>query len=161
MPESRPDDADTAAVPEGFEPLDAGGPYFRALGPLFARRLDGGLRRVALRVGPAHMNMQGVAHGGMLSTLADGAMGLNIALARGVRGPQATVSMTMDFLSAARLGDWLEADVSITRLGRTLAYASCALRVDSRQVLRSSAVFAFLQRPLSGQPDAAPQLDDG
>lgn len=161
MPESRPDEADPAAVPAGFEPLDAGGPYFRALGPLFARRLDGGLRRVALRVGPTHMNMQGVAHGGMLSTLADGALGLNIALARGVRGPQATVSMTMDFLSAARLGDWLEAEVTISRLGRTLAYASCHLSVGDRAVLRSSAVFAFLQRPLSAAPGSGSSLSDG
>lgn len=156
MPQSDP-----AAVPPGFTPLEIGGPYFRALGSLFGRRRDDGLMVVGLRVGPAHMNMQGVGHGGMLCTLADGSLGLNIALARGVRGPQATVSMTVDFVSAARLGDWLEAEVTVTRLGRTLAYASCALSVSGRPVLRSSAVFAFLQRPLAGTADTMPSLDDG
>jgi uncharacterized protein (TIGR00369 family) len=158
MPESDPA---AEAVPAGYTPLDTGGPYFRALGPMFARRRDDGLLVVALRVGPSHLNMQGVAHGGMLSTLADGALGINIALARGVRGPQATVSLTMDFVSAARLGDWLEAEVTVTRMGRTLAYASCALTVAAKPVLRSSAVFAFLQRPLSDRPDAATSFNDG
>ena len=55
--------------------------------------------------------------------------------------------MTADFLSGARVGDWLEAHVTITRLGKRLAYANCDLRVGDRHVLRSSAVFAVVDRP--------------
>lgn len=152
---SGPDTAPAApeAVPAGFRLLDAGGPYFRALGPVYFRRLDGGGLVLALRVAEQHLNIQGVAHGGMLATLADGALGINISVARGKRGGQVTVSLNADFLSGARLHDWLEAHVTITRVGQRLAYANCDLRVGSRHVLRSSAVFAFVERQL---PPPAP-----
>lgn len=160
MPESDPHRATPDPVPEGFVPLDFGGPYFRALGGLHGRRLDGGGLLVGLRIDERHLNIQGFAHGGMLVTLADGALGLNIAMARGQRGAQVTVSMTADYLSSARLGDWLEARVTITRIGRRMAYANCDLHVGSRQVLRSSAVFAFVDRPLQGEAATA-TLPDG
>lgn len=150
-----------AAVPAGFAPLEFGGPYFRALGAIHGRRDADGTLVLALRIAEAHLNIQGFAHGGMLTTLADGALGLNIAIARGRRGGQVTVSLTADFLSSARLGDWLEAKVTISRMGQRLAYASCDLRVGSRHVLRSSAVFAFVERPLPSAPAELPPLADG
>jgi uncharacterized protein (TIGR00369 family) len=160
MPETDPLPAAGTPVPEGFAPLDFGGAYFRALGPLHSRRLDDGGLLVALRIDERHLNIQGFAHGGMLATLADGVLGLNIAIARRQRGAHVTVSMTADYLSSARLGDWLEARVTITRLGRRMAYANCDLHVGSRHVLRSSAVFAFVDRPLQGDAATA-TLPDG
>ena len=40
-----------------------------------------------------------------------------------------------------------EFEATVTRMGRTMAFANCDLRVGARQVLRSSAVFAFVDRP--------------
>lgn len=161
MPESAPHPAADPAVPEGFSPLEFGGPYFRALGPMHGRREADGSLIVGLRIADSHLNIQGFTHGGMLTTLADGALGLNIAIARGKRGAQVTVSLTADFLSSARLGDWLQARVTITRMGQRLAYANCDLTVGARHVLRASAVFAFVDRPLPGGPAALPSLADG
>ena len=162
MPDLEPA-ADPGVIPEGFVPLQAGGPYFRQLGPVYTRRLDAGGVIVALRIAESHLNIQRVAHGGMLTTLADGALGINIALARGRRGGQVTVSLTADFLSGARLGDWLEAQVVITRMGQRLVYASCDLRVGERHVLRSSAVFAVVDRPppVIAPEGIEPPLNDG
>lgn len=134
-------------IPEGFRRLEAGGPYVRQLGPIYTRAGEGGTTIVALRVANHNLNTQSVAHGGMLTTLADTALGINVAIARGQRGAQVTVSFTADFLSEVREGDWLEAHVAITRLGKRLAYANCDLKVGERQVLRSSAVFAIVERP--------------
>jgi uncharacterized protein (TIGR00369 family) len=154
MPESDPNNAD--AVPEGFQQLRVGDGYFKQLGPVYGKtQADGGVV-VALRVAERHLNFGGVAHGGMLATLADGALGRNIAIARGCRQAQVTVSLTADFLSGARLGDWLEAHVTVTRMGQRLAYANCDLRVGDRHVLRSSAVFAFVDRPWPGPPQQEP-----
>lgn len=161
MSESELPSAAAPDMPEGFVPLAFGGPYFRALGPMYGRRQEGGGLIIGLRIAESHLNIQGFTHGGMLTTLADGALGLNLAIARGQRGAQVTVSLTADFLSSARLGDWLEARVAITRMGQRLAYANCDLMVGSRQVLRSSAVFAFVDRPLPGGPAALPSLADG
>jgi len=164
MPESDPKPAVVADVPAGFVPLHVGGAYFQQLGPVYSRRVDDGHGVViALRVSERHLNIQGITHGGMLATLADGALGINIAMARERRSAQVTVSLTADFLSGGRLGDWLEAHTTITRMGQRMAYASCDLRVGTRHVLRSSGVFAFVDRPW---PPAAgssepPPLQDG
>lgn len=164
-PPSPPDTTDADAPPPGFAPLRVGGPYFRQLGTVYSRPADAGGVVVALRVTERHLNIQGITHGGMLATLADGALGINVALARGRRGAQVTVSLSVDFLSGARVGDWLEAHTVITRLGKRLAYASCDLRVGERQVLRSSAVFSLVDRPAPGgdpgNAGAEPPLGDG
>ena len=148
-------------IPEGFKRLEAGGPYFRLMGPVYTRRSDGGTAILALRVGQHHLNIQGVTHGGMLTTMADAALGINLALARGRRGGQVTVSLTADFLSGGREGDWLEAHVVITRMGKRLAYANCDLKVGERHVLRSSAVFAIVDRQLPQGTGELPPLQDG
>jgi len=149
-------------IPEGYKRLEAGGPYFRQIGPVYTRRSsDGQTAILALRVAPSHLNIQGVTHGGMLTTMADAALGINLALARGRRGGQVTVSLTADFLSGAREGDWLEAHVVITRIGKRLAYANCDLKVGDRQVLRSSAVFAIVDRSLARDVGQLPPLQDG
>ena len=74
MPESDPNAfvADVAEVPPGFSPLQVGGAYFQQLGPVYARRVDAGGVVIALRVADRHLNIQGITHGGMLVTLADG-----------------------------------------------------------------------------------------
>ena len=156
MPES------PAEVPEGFALLEAGGGYFRQLGPVYIRR-EGAGAVVGLRIAEQHLNMGGVAHGGMLTTVADSALGINISLARGKRGGQVTVTLSADFLASARRGEWMEAHVEVTRLGRTLAYANCELRAGERRILRASGVFAFVDRPLPpGTPTLADlPLDDG
>jgi acyl-coenzyme A thioesterase PaaI-like protein len=151
-----------SGIPEGFKRLEAGGPYFRQIGPVYTRRsVDGKTAILALRVAAGHLNIQGIAHGGMLTTFADAALGINLALARGRRGGQVTVSLTADFLSGAREGDWLEGHVVINRMGQRLAYASCDLKVGDRHVLRSSAVFAVVERPVPPGAGPLPPLQDG
>lgn len=140
-------------VPEGFGPMPSLGPYFQPLEPVYMR--DGAPEQpvFGLHVTSAHENMQGLAHGGMLATLVDGAVGYSIARARGVRLSQVTVSMTIDYLSSARPGEWLEAHVRINRMGRRMAFADCNLHAGGRHVVRASAVFAFVER---AGPDGAP-----
>ncbi len=63
-----------------------------------------------------------------------------------------TVSLSSDFLSSARLGEWLSARGTVTRMGRRMAFANCDLFAGAvpdagRHVPRSSAVFAFVDRP--------------
>lgn len=141
-----------ATVPPDFtlyaRPVPSWG---ETLGPTYLKVNGPHNRIVGVRVAAAHLNIGAVAHGGMLTTLADSSLGINIALARAAKyapSAQVTVSLTADFLSGARLGEWLEARVDVSRLGQRLAYANCGLWVGERQVLRASAVFAFVDRPL-------------
>jgi uncharacterized protein (TIGR00369 family) len=158
MPMTSPADL---PVPEGFEPCNRGGPYFAALGPLFMKPTPEGGAVIALRVEHKHTNLAGMTHGGMLATLADGAFGINIAMLRKRHTGQVTVSLNMDYLSAAHQGDWLEAHVLVRRIGRQLAFAECLLKVEERVVLRANAVFAFITQRPAAIPTPPPDAQDG
>ena len=147
-------------IPEGFVPLQAGGPWAHGLGQVWFRRDDAGNPVFAVRVRDNHLNYQHITHGGMLTTLADGMLGYAISMAAGRRGASVTVSMTADFLSSGRLGDWLEAHVTITKKGRRLAYANCDLRIGTRHVMRASGVFALHERaPAPAVPGEPPRIE--
>lgn len=149
--------ADAVPVPEGFTPLNRGGPYFTQLGPLYHRRDEHDRVVLGLRVGVEHTNMVGITHGGMLMTFADGALGINLSVAKGKPRSSVTVHMSTDFLEAVRPGDWLEAHVRIQRMGSRLNFADCELRVGDRVCLRATGVFATITPP----GDAPPIPTDG
>lgn len=134
------------AVPAGFEPLTRSGPFFASLGPMFLRREDHGWT-LGLRLAPQHANVIGVAHGGLLAALADGALGLNLMRSGRYDRPLVTVNLSTDFLSAARIGEWLQARVQPRKLGSRLAFADCLISAGERPVLRASGVFAVVDDP--------------
>lgn len=131
-------------IPSGFEPLQRGGPWFGQLGPVYAKRIDDAGIIIGLRLDERHMNVRRVAHGGMLMTLADSALGVAVMQAASARG-LATVSMSCDFLEPATPGDWMEAHVELGRIGSRMAFASCHLIVNGRRILRASGVFALMR----------------
>lgn len=138
--------------PEGFAPLQRGGPYFAQLGAVHSRRAADGTLVLGLRIGVPHTNTMGITHGGMLVTFADGALGINLAVARQQAGSHVSVHLSSDFLESARPGDWLEAHVRIRRMGRRLSFADCELKVGERLVLTCSGVFAATQPPADAPP---------
>ncbi|HVI23431.1 MAG TPA: PaaI family thioesterase [Myxococcales bacterium] len=131
-------------LPEGFARLDRGGPFLASLGSLYAKKTEQGLV-IAMRIEDRHLNTRVIAHGGMLVTLADSALGIAIATAgQDPSRPRAfvTVNLSVDFIASAREGDFVEAHVGIEKLGARLAFATCFLQVGTRRVLRASGVFA-------------------
>jgi len=131
-------------VPEGFVPLVPGGTWLAHAGPIFQRpAADGGVV-IAVRVAQKHTNIRGIAHGGMLVTLADSALGRNIHMTRQPPEPMVSVNLSTDFLGAAKVGDWLEAHVQVRKHGARLSFAECNLMVGDRVVVRASGVFAVV-----------------
>lgn len=127
-------------VPAGFSPgfLDLAGPYYLQRGA--------GSTIVGLRVLPAHGNYLGVAHGGVLSAMADVALSYQVHASADPPLAVATTTLTTNFLGVARIGDWLEAEARIDRLGQRLAYTSGTIRCGEALVMTMSAVFAILGR---------------
>lgn len=135
--------------PPGYVPfVGPVGHYFRQLGPLYQRDDGQGGRSLALFIDESHTNIQGYAHGGMLLTVADGALGINVVSRRQPRQAMVTVSLSSEFLSGLQPGEWLEAHTSVLRMSKLLGFADCMLRVGTRDVLRASAVFAVVDRPV-------------
>ncbi|CAB3953188.1 hypothetical protein LMG6001_03213 [Achromobacter insolitus] len=135
----------TNSIPSGFAPWRPSSPFMEhlaELGALYKRDADCVL---ALRVAQAHTNMHAIAHGGLLATLADSALGHTIA--EQAQASVVTVQMSVEYLNPVKPGDWLEAHVRIDKQGRRLIYATCLLQVEGRVMLKANAVFAVRAAP--------------
>lgn len=127
--------------PAGYAPLFRSSPFLELLGPLYYRRDEDKGMVIALRVEQKHCNQRGTAHGGLLCSLADVALGYSTAFSREPPLAMATVNLNMDFCGAARLGDLLEVRTQIQKIGQRLAFASAAIDAGEQPVARASAVF--------------------
>ena len=128
-------------IPSGFAPLFRTSPFLEATGPFYFRR-DGERLIIGLRVLEKHVNARGFAHGGLLMTLADIALGYSLAYREDPPASFVTATLSADFAGSAKLGDWVEAHVDIQKSGTRLAFANAYLVVDGERILRASAVFA-------------------
>lgn len=99
-------EAIAADVPTGYAVAPWRRGFGRQVGPLYVRGGDG-RRTFGFRVQDHHTNGLQNAHGGMLMTVADVAWGSLLSFERSVFW--VTVRLSCDFLSSAKLGDWVEA----------------------------------------------------
>lgn len=130
---------DTQA-PAGFARHDRRSPMTEPWEPIYARRTE---RAVILRLRAAapHLNSRGIVHGGLLTTLADNAMGLSCALHL-ASGPRLlTASLTVDFLSVAEVGQWIEIETTFVKPGRAICFAQAFVTADAAICARANAVF--------------------
>jgi uncharacterized protein (TIGR00369 family) len=128
------------AVPPGFEPLFRTSPFLDALGPFYYRRGESGLV-IGLRLAPKHANARGVAHGGLLLTLCDIALGYAAAYSQDPPVTLTTAHISADFAGSARIGDWIESRADIQRVGGRLAFVNVYLVVNSTRIVRASGVY--------------------
>jgi acyl-CoA thioesterase FadM len=105
-------------APRGFHAIPRLSPFNALVGPLYERRRRGTELSIGLHVAYA-MHAKG-----------DG------------KAAFVTAHFAVDYAGAARLGDWIEAQVQIQRLGSRLAFANCYLVSGKRRIVRASAIFA-------------------
>jgi len=123
-----PGDAESA----GRKLARRGAAFNDVAGPFWSRRDDAGWRHAALAE-PRHVNNQGVVHGRLLLTFADHAVSLTVWEHVG-RQACSTIQLNMQFIDAARPGDFIEAAVTIIRATRSVVFVRGSLTVDTRPV---------------------------
>ena len=90
-------------------------------------------------------------HGGLISALADNAMGLSCrnALVRergeGFLTGLVTVTLVVDFLEAAEAGQWLTFETDFVRTGSTLCFAECSVKAGGETCARAQARFRVIR----------------
>ena len=97
---------------------------------------------VGLRIEPKHANGRGGAHGGLLMTMCDIALGYRTTRSQTPSPTLTTASVTTDFAGGAKVGDWVEAHVDVHKVGGRLAFANCYLVCSGERIVHASAVFA-------------------
>ncbi len=131
--------SDEFVVPQGFVELPEGMGFTDTLRPVYRREpnAEGGLC-LAMRVQAQHGNLIGICHGGVLMTLADIAAAQAVNFARNKVAGSPTISLSFDFVSAAREGDWIEAHSERVDLKRVFAFASGVIYCGDKVILRYS-----------------------
>lgn len=127
-------------IPEGFTRHFRQSPLTDPWEPLYSRITE---RAVILGVvtRPPHSNSRGLVHGGLITALADNAMGLSAGVVMGGGTRLLTTSLAIDFLSAVRLGQWLTVETDYVKPGGTLAVAQAFVKADGRIAARANATF--------------------
>jgi acyl-coenzyme A thioesterase PaaI-like protein len=93
---------------------------------------------------PRHMNGGGFMHGGCFLTFADYAC---FAIAEEhTLGPSVTVNLSGDFLSAAQVGDMMEATGEVTRAGGRLIYVRGMITANGKPALSFTSVITKVTR---------------
>lgn len=131
-------------IPEGYKTLTGGSPAEDHIGPFYYRKSDAGLA-MGFRAAAQHCNAIGGVHGGVLLAFADYAVTM-LALS-GVRENCATVSLSSEFVAAAREGDWVEAAGEVVRRTKSMTFVRGQLTVSGDVVLTFQAVLKRLSKP--------------
>lgn len=132
-------------IPEGFEPLFRTSPALALIGPLYSRGKGADLV-LGLRIEEKHCNARGTAHGGILAMLADVALGYALATATDPPTAAVTANLSLDYLGAAKAGDWVESRVEFQKMGSRLAFGNCYIAAGGQRIARASAVFLVTGR---------------
>ena len=135
-----------ADVPAGFERHFRQSPLTDPWEPIWSRRTDKAVI-IGLRAAEPHLNSRGLVHGGLLTTLADNAMGLSCGRTLREGSSFVTVNLSLDFLAAAKVGQWLEFDTVFVKPGSTLCFAQAFVTADGEPCARANAVFRVVKKP--------------
>jgi len=130
-------------APAGFRQLTEASGFAAANGPWFEKIEDGRAIRGFLP-GPQHANALGIVHGGMLAAFLDSAMGVSVW--QTLQRRAVTLTLSLDYLGPARIGDWLEAVGEVVGHDEHMAQVRGHLYGPRHQVLGGLGAFALLSR---------------
>jgi uncharacterized protein (TIGR00369 family) len=135
-------EAGAAKVPEGFRLFRQSTGFIGVNGPLHFVH-QGPLFKLGFVVEERHCNPMGICHGGMLATFADMLlpMGAVMSVPELHRRFLPTVSLQVDFLRSAKLGEWVEGEMQVLRTTRQLVFAQGVVKSGGETALRCSGVF--------------------
>jgi uncharacterized protein (TIGR00369 family) len=131
-------------TPEGFEPHFRKSPLTDPWEPIYSRQTADAVI-LGLRLAKPHTNSRGLIHGGLIAALADNAMGLSCG-AKLSGGPRlVTVSLAVDFVGSAAIGQWLAVESEVIKTGGTLCVAQCRVTADGAVIARANGTFRVVK----------------
>ncbi len=129
----------------GFDPAAAGwrvwagGALDELLGGFWSKR-EGEGWAYGLLATEAHRNRQGVVHGGVQMSFLDHCLGVTAWEAAG-RSPVATIQLNTNFVSAVKVGEFIEARAEVVRAARSVVFMRGALTVEGRVAATADGVW--------------------
>jgi uncharacterized protein (TIGR00369 family) len=133
------------AIPEGFELQSRRSPLTDPWEPIYSKQTPDAII-LGLRLATPHTNARGFVHGGLIAAMTDKAMGHSCG--HSMRGAHSlvTISMAIDFISSARIGQWFTVETDVIKTGSTICFAQCVARADDVVIARANATFRVVKK---------------
>ncbi|SFN73260.1 uncharacterized domain 1-containing protein [Bradyrhizobium sp. Ghvi] len=132
-------------IPDGFEPLSRKSPLTEPWEPLYAKKTERAVI-IGLRLARPHTNGRGLIHGGLIAALADNAMGYSCAQATNWSVSFVTVSLSIDFVGSAEIGQWCSIESDVIKTGKTICFAQSLIKADGVVTARASGTFRVVPK---------------
>jgi uncharacterized protein (TIGR00369 family) len=142
---TRAPDMNATNIPQGFEPQTRRSPLTNPWEPIYSKQTPDALI-LGLRLATPHTNARGFVHGGLIAALTDKAMGHSCAHKMHGAHSLVTVSMAIDFISSALVGQWLTVETDVIKTGSTLCFAQCFVKADDIVIARANGTFRVLKK---------------
>ena len=130
-------------LPAGYELLDWRRGFGRQVGPLYRRLTSDGMT-MAFRVEEHHTNGKQNAHGGMLMTFADMAWGQIVSIE--TSSYWVTIRLMCDFLSSARIGDWVEGGGEVLSQENGVFLVRGRVWTGERELMTGAGIFKPIEK---------------
>src|SRR5690349_12070975 len=135
----------SADIPSGFEPHFRKSPFTDPWEPLYSKKTDKSVT-IGLRLARAHTNSRGLIHGGLIAALADNAMGYSCAQVLGWNISLVTISLAVDYVGSADIGQWLAIECEVIKTGSTICFAQALIKADGAVIARANGTFRVLPK---------------
>ena len=132
-------------IPDGFEPHFRKSPLTDPWEPLYSKRTDKAVI-IGLRLAKPHTNGRGLVHGGLITALADNAMGYSCAQAMGWQSSLVTISLSVDFVASGQIGQWLAVETEVIKAGSTICFAQSLIKADDVVIARANGTFRVVPK---------------
>ena len=132
-------------IPEGFEPHFRKSPFTDPWEPLYSKKTDKSVS-IGLRLARQHTNSRGLIHGGLITSLADNSMGYSCGQAMGWTTSFVTVSLAVDYIGSAQIGQWLAVECEVIKTGSTLCFAQSLIKADNVAIARANGTFRVVPK---------------
>ena len=125
-------------IADGWRPLDPGG-FIEIVGQIFFKE-DGDNIRYGFIADPPFKNRRSVLHGGYLAAFADRTLAL---AGRRVNnsGPQATIELSVRFIDAVQIGEFVESVPEVVRKTRSVIFVRGTMMVGTRIVATADGIW--------------------
>ncbi|WP_314948652.1 PaaI family thioesterase [Bradyrhizobium cosmicum] len=135
----------TSPIPDGFEPLSRKSPLTEPWEPIYAKKTERAVI-IGLRLARPHTNGRGLIHGGLIAALADNAMGYSCAQVTNWTTSFVTVSLSIDFVGSAEIGQWCSIESDVIKTGKTICFAQSLIKADDAVIARASGTFRVVPK---------------
>jgi uncharacterized protein (TIGR00369 family) len=136
-------DDDAPAIPAGYTQMNWSRGFGRQIGPLYQREGADGSYSRAFFVCEHHTNGMRNCHGGMLMAFADTAFGHAVSMKKASHY-WVTVRLLTDFISAAKLGDFVEGTAKVVGENDDLFTVEGRIWCGDRTIMTGTGIFKML-----------------